>query len=161
SVAIKERSQVKQTKETISFRSRKLQERKTVASGFVGIGSYPEEMRKHLVHVVPPGPWKSAFFVLPNVGDAADIGISQVDLEIRLKKQDVTRATQVAVWKPPPAAGAPGWTGVGGTGQRSLLAFGLMDLYAQDPTLSGVKFETATQITLKNDVLRVNQSLPV
>lgn len=170
SVAIKQRSQVRSGKEVVSFRSRKQQERKTIAAGFVGIGSYPEEMRKRLVHIVPPGPWKSAFFLLPNVGDAQEIGISQVDLEVRLKKGDATHATQVAVWKPtavsPPAGASAtpvltvtgGWTGVGGTGPRSLLVFGMMDLYAQDPTLSGVRFETATQITLKNDVLRVNES---
>jgi len=160
SVAIKQRSQVRSGKEVVSFKSRKLQERKTVAAGFVGIGSYPEEMRKRLVHVVPPGPWKSAFFVLPNVGDAQEIGISQVDLEVRLKKQDATQATQVAVWKPMPTGGGA-WTGVGSTAPRSLMAFGLMDLYTQDPKLSGVKFETVAQITLKNDVLRVTQSLPV
>lgn len=156
SVAIKERKQTRSGKERISFRSRKLQERKTLASGFVGVGSYPEEMRKRLVTVVPPGPWKSAFFLLPNVGDAQEIGISQVDLEVRLKKADATHATQVAVWKP-----GGGWTGVGGTGPRSLLVFGLMDLATKDPGLTDVKFETVTQVTLKNDVLRVTESLPV
>lgn len=155
-VATKHRSLVRKGKETVSFRSRKLQERKTLASGFVGIGAYSEDIRKRLVTIVPPGPWKSAFFLLPNVGDAQEIGISQVDLEIRLRKGDSTHATQVAVWKP-----ANGWTGIGGTGPRSLLVFGLMDLYSQDPTLKDVKFDTATQVTLKNDVLRVNDSLPV
>ncbi|HEX6975610.1 MAG TPA: hypothetical protein VF147_14495 [Vicinamibacterales bacterium] len=156
SVAIKQRSQVRSGKERISFKSRKLQERKTLASGFVGIGSYPEDVRKRLVTVVPPGPWKSAYFLLPNVGDAQEIGISQVDLEIRLKKADQTHSTQVAVWKP-----ATGWAGVGSKDPRTLLAFGLMDLYTQDPTLKDVRFDTATQITLKNEVLRVNDSLPV
>jgi hypothetical protein len=156
SVSLKNRNQVKKGHETVSFRSRKLQERKTIASGFVGIGSYSEEIRKRLVTVVPPGPWKSAFFLLPNVGDAQEIGISQVDLEVRLKKGDATHSTQVAVWKP-----TGGWGGVGSTGPRSMLAFGLMDLYTADPTLKDVKFETATQVTLKNDVLRVNDSLPV
>ena len=95
--------------------------------------------------------------MLPNVGDAQEIGISQVDLELRLRKGSGTHSTQVAVWKP-----ASGWTGVGGgTAPRSLIAFGLMDLYQQDPTLANVKFETVTQITLKNDVLRVTDSLPV
>jgi hypothetical protein len=52
---------------------------------------------------------------------------------------------------------------VGSTGlvAGSLMVFPLMDLFAGDPTLSGVKFDTATQVTLKNDVLRVNDSLPV
>ena len=140
----------------MTFRSRHLQERKTIAAGFVGIGSYPEEMRRRLVTVVPPGPWKSAFFLLPNVGDAQEIGISQVDLELRLRKGNDTHSTQVAVWKP-----ANGWTGIGGAAPRSLVAFGLMDLYQKDPTLANVKFETVTQITLKNDVLRVTDTLPV
>ncbi len=157
SVSIKDRKQVKSGKERVTFRSRHLQERKTVAAGFVGIGSYPEDVRKRLVTIVPPGPWKSAFFLLPNVGDAQEIGVSQVDLEIRLKKGDETRATQVAVWTP-----AKGWSGIGATKEpRSLVAFGLMDLYAQDPKLENVKFETVTQITIKNEVMKVTDVLPV
>jgi hypothetical protein len=156
SVSIKDRKVTKKGKEKVTFRSRHLQERKTIAAGFVGIGGYPEDVRKRLVTVVPPGPWKSAFFMLPNVGDAQEVGISQVDLELRLRKGNATHATQVAVWKP-----TGGWTGIGGTGPRSLVAFGLMDLYQQDPTLANVKFETVTQITLKNDVLRVTDTLPV
>lgn len=156
SVSIKRRNQVRQGKEIVSFQSRKLQERKTIAAGFVGIGSYPEDVRKRLVTIVPPGPWKSAFFLLPNVGDAQEIGIGQVDLELRLKKGDVTHATQVAVWKP-----ATGWRGIGSADPRSLIVFGLMDLYRQDPNLSNVRFETTTQVTLKNDVLKANDSLPV
>lgn len=157
SVAIKDRKIVKKGKEKVTFRSRHLQERKTIAAGFVGIGGYPEEVRKRLVTVVPPGPWKSAFFMLPNVGDAQEIGIGQVDLELRLRKGNSTHSTQVAVWKP-----TGGWTGVGGgAAPRTLVAFGLMDLYQQDPTLANVKFETVTQITLKNDVLKVTDTLPV
>lgn len=158
SVAIKDRKVTRKGKEVVRFHSRKLQDRKTLASGFVGIGAYPEEVRKRLVTIVPPGPWKSAYFVLPNVGDAQEIGVSQVDMEIRLRSGNTTHATQVAVWKP-----ATGWRGVGGTSAepRTLIAFGLMDLYAKDPALTDVKFETATQVTLKNDVLRVTDSLPV
>lgn len=158
SVAIKDRKVTRKGKEVVRFHSRKLQDRKTLASGFVGIGAYPEEVRKRLVTIVPPGPWKSAYFVLPNVGDAQEIGVSQVDMEIRLRSGNTTHATQVAVWKP-----ATGWRGVGGTSTdaRTLIAFGLMDLYAKDPALTDVKFETATQVTLKNDVLRVTDSLPV
>ena len=158
SVAIKDRRVTKKGKETVRFISRKLQERKTLASGFVGIGAYPEDVRQRLVTIVPQGPWKSAFFVLPNVGDAQEIGISQVDLEIRLNNGGTTHATQVAVWKP-----ATGWRGIGGASAepRSLIAFGLMDLYAKDPKLKDVRFETATQVTLKNDVLRVTDTLPV
>jgi hypothetical protein len=141
----------------VTFKSRHLQERRTIAAGFVGIGGYSEEIRRRLVTVVPPGPWKSAFFILPNVGDAQEVGISQVDLELRLRTGTATHATQVAVWKP-----ANGWTGIGGgTTPRSLVVFGLMDLYQKDPTLANVKFETVSQITLKNDVLRVTDSLPV
>ena len=157
SVSIKERKQVRQGKEIVSFQSRKLQERKTIAAGFVGIGSYPEEIRKRLVAIVPPGPWKAAYFLLPNVGDAQEIGIGQVDLELRLKKGDVTHATQVAVWKP-----TGGWRGVGSADTpRSLLVFGLMDLFARDPNLSNLRFETTTQVTLKNEVLKVTDSLPI
>ena len=156
SVAIKDRKVVKKGREKVTFRSRHLQERKTIATGTLSLGVYADEVRRSHVRVVPPGPWKSAFFLLPNVGDAQEIGISQVDLELRLRKGNDTQSTQVAVWKP-----TGGWSGIGGTAPRSLVAFGLMDLYQKDPTMANVNFETITQITLKNDVLRVTDSLPV
>ncbi len=157
SVAIKDRKQVKSGKEEFRFTARKLQERKTVAAGFVGIGRYPEELRKRLVTVVPPGPWKSAFFVLPNVGDAKEIGISQVDLEIRLRQDGAIRKTQAVQWKP-----TTGWIGIESpSAPRSVVAFGLMDLYHADPKLSKVDFQTTARITLKNDVLNVSETIPV
>ncbi len=56
SVAIKDRRQVKSGKEVFRFNARVLQERKTVAAGFVGIGDYPEEVRRRLVTIVQPAP---------------------------------------------------------------------------------------------------------
>ena len=113
SVAIKDRKMVKKGKEEGDVPLRHLQERKT-SSPPASWASAPIRRRcgAGWWTVVPPGPWKSAFFVLPNVGDAQEIGISQVDLEAAgLRKGNDTHSTQVAVWKP-----ANGWTGHRGCG---------------------------------------------
>jgi hypothetical protein len=155
SVALKNQREVKRGRERITFKTRELQTRRTVAGGFVGIGRYPEDVRNRLVTIVPPGPWKSAFFLLPNVGDAQQIGIRQVDLQIRLKHRARTHLTQAVRWTPD-----GGWTGREGKA-RSTLAFGLLDLRREDPRLEAVSFESVAQITVRNDVLSITQELPL
>jgi hypothetical protein len=152
---MKDQREVKRGREKITFKAHQLQKRRTVAAGFLGIGRYPAEIRDRLVTIVPPGPWKSAFFLLPSVGDAKEVGIRQVDLQIRLKNQGTTHQTQVVRWTPD-----SGWTGRQGK-QRNVLAFGLMDLRRDDPKLEHVSFESVAQITVKNDVVSVANDLPV
>lgn len=154
SAAIKKESDVKKGRERIEFKTRALVTRKTVAGGFVGVGRYPQGVRQRLVTVVPPGPWKSAFFMLPNVGDDQKAGIRQVDLQIRLKHRGQSHQTQAVSWTP-----EGGWTGRDGK-PRKILAFGLLDLRQADPKLEGVTFESIGQITVRNDVLQVSEELP-
>ena len=154
SVTVKKESDVKKGKERIEFNSREIVTRKTVAGGFVGVGRYPQEVRQRLVTVVPPGPWKSAFFMLPNVGDDQKAGIRQVDLQIRLKHRGQSHQTQAVSWTP-----EGGWIGRDGK-PRKILAFGLLDLRQADPKLEGVTFESIGQITVRNDVLQVREELP-
>jgi hypothetical protein len=153
SVAIKDVQQVKKGKETIDFNIRMHQERKTLAGGFMGIGRYPEQLRPKLVTVVPPGPWKSAFFVLPAVGDADELGIDQVDLQIGLKHGDQIDQTQVVIWQPDDK----GWRDQNGT-SRTVLAFGLMGLGGRNADLQNVTFESRAQITIKGEVISLSQA---
>ncbi|MEM8931012.1 MAG: hypothetical protein AAGE94_07545, partial [Acidobacteriota bacterium] len=124
SVAIRDVESVKKGKEVIDFNVRQIQTRRTVAGGFLGAGRYPESVREQLVTVVPEGPWKSAFFVLPSVGDSDDLGIRQVDLEIGLTDGDDLRGSQVVVWTP-----EKGWRDRNDQ-PRSVLTFPLMGLEA-------------------------------
>jgi len=155
SVAVKDVKKVKKGTETLTFDTREVVERKTVASGFAGIGRYPEPMRNKLVTIVPPGPWRSAFFVLPAVGDAEDLGINQVDLEIGLKTGDKVRESQVVMWRP-----KEGWKDKNGQ-PRTVLVFGLMGLGAGDAPLKNASFASKAKITLKREVLEVTQQSEV
>jgi hypothetical protein len=155
SVTMKDERSVKKGRERIEFRSRQMEARKTVAGGFVGIGRYPKEVRERLVTIVPPGPWKSAFFMLPSVGDGQQAGITQVDLQVRLKHRGQPHDAQTVVWKPD-----AGWIGRDGK-PRVVLAFGLLDLRRIDPQLEGVTFESVAQITVRNDVVHVTQEFPL
>lgn len=155
SVAMKKQTQVKRGRERIEFNTRAHATRKTIAGGFMGIGRYPEAVRTRLVTVVPPGPWKSALFQLPEVGDQKEIGIRQVDLQVRLKHRGQTHETQAVRWTTD-----GGWMGPEGKTRR-ILAFGLLGLKQTDPDLKDVSFECVAQITVKNDVLKVIQELPM
>jgi hypothetical protein len=151
SVAMKDERSVKKGRERIIFRGRSILTRKTIAGGFVGVGRYPKEVRDRLVTIVPPGPWKSAFFMLPSVGDGAQAGISQVDLQVRLKYQGKPHDEQTLRWTPD-----AGWIGRDNK-PRAIVAFGLLNLRAIDPSLAGVSFESVAQITQRNDVIHVKQ----
>ncbi|MEM9555841.1 MAG: hypothetical protein AAGC60_16420 [Acidobacteriota bacterium] len=160
SVAVRDVEQVKKGKEVIDFNVRQIQTRRTVASGFLGVGRYPEEVRERLVTVVPEGPWKSAFFVLPAVGDSDELGIHQVDLEIGidLSTDDGERTihgAQVAVWTP-----EKGWRDRDGRA-RTVLTFPLMGLEARGDDLTDARFASRAQITAGRDVLRIEQSRDV
>ncbi len=153
--SLKDVKQVKKIKETINYNVRQHVERVTTASGFIGIGDYSEELQKELVTIVPPGPWQSAFFVLPAVGDNDSIGISQVDLQVGLRHKDKLYDTQVVIWR-----GGDGWRDKKGN-VRNVLAYPLMGLMADDPDATNYHFESKAKITLNNDVLELKKKLEV
>ncbi len=155
SSSIKDISQVKKGTEIIDFTVRKHQVRKSVVSGFIGIGRYSKEIKERLVSIVPLGPWQSAFFLLPNVGGSSELGITQVDLEIGLSDNEQVRQSQVVVWTPD-----GGWKDRNGK-LRTVLSFALMGLTASGFDVTKAKFKTKAQITLKREVLTVNQTMSV
>ncbi|OAD19217.1 hypothetical protein THIOM_005161, partial [Candidatus Thiomargarita nelsonii] len=153
SVAVKDFKKVKKGKETFDFSIRQHQERNTIASGFIGIGRYPSELRDRLVTIVKPGGWQSAFFVLPVVGDAEELGISQVDMQIALFHQGQRYDAQSVKWTP-----AAGWRDRNHV-SRTVVAFPLVYWYQKmgDSAMKQVKFETNTLITLGRKVLKLRQ----
>lgn len=151
-VSIKKRRDVKRGKETIRFDHRAQVERKTIAGGFIGIGRYPEAIREKLVTVVPEGPWKSAFFVLPAVGDDENLGITQVDLEIGLTDGGDMRQSQVVAWTPD-----GGWKDRRGQ-PRTVLTFPLMGLEAAGLELERARFVSRANVTVRREVLRLEQT---
>ncbi|KHD10699.1 hypothetical protein PN36_10465 [Candidatus Thiomargarita nelsonii] len=151
SVAVKDFKDVKKGKEIIDFSIRKHQERRTIASGFIGIGRYPTELRDRLVTVVEPGGWQSAFFVLPAVAD--ELGISQVDMQIALFHQGQRYDAQSVKWTP-----AAGWRDRNHV-SRTVVAFPLVYWYQKMgySAMKQVKFESNTLITLGRKVLKLRQ----
>lgn len=97
SVAIKEASSKRQGTETISFAARMHIERTTVAGGFASLKGYPDSVRNDAIIVVPPGPWKSSYFLLPNVG--TDIGIKSANLTLVLMRGTERLSTRTAHWE--------------------------------------------------------------
>ena len=154
-MALKDISQVKQGTEVINFNVRQHQTRKTLAAGFIGLGHYPEKVREEAVTVVPEGPWKSAFFVLPAVGDDEDLGITQVDLEIGLTDGNDVRQSQVVAWTPD-----DGWRDRNGN-PRTVLTFALMGVEAAGFDLDRARFQTKAQITVGREVMTLEQSRDV
>ncbi len=82
SVSVKNATKVKKGREVIDFRVQRIVERATIADGFLGIGKYPKEVQDRLVVVAEPN-FKSAYFLLPPVGDG--LGIQGIDLEVAVE----------------------------------------------------------------------------
>lgn len=84
SVAVKSVSEIRKLNETISFEQATIIERTTVAQGFIGIGNYPETIRKQLITVVNGVQNPGTYVAFPQVPQ----GIERVDLEVRLQARD-------------------------------------------------------------------------
>ncbi|MFN8344452.1 MAG: hypothetical protein U0X91_05590 [Spirosomataceae bacterium] len=153
SIKMKDIKIEKKDKQVYEFRFKQLVDRMSITGGFVGIGKYPEEIKKKLIFLVPEGRWESAFFLLPSVTDNDEIGIRQVDLQIGLKSKEKAYNTQVVVWTK-----EKGWTDKDGK-NRNVIAFPLMELAKNDAQLKNIKFDVIGNITLGNDVLRINQQV--
>ncbi|MXH35708.1 hypothetical protein [Klebsiella variicola] len=81
SVAVKSVSELRKQQETVSFEQSMIVERTTVAQGFIGIGSYPEEIQKKLVSVVDGVTNPGIYLSFPDVPQ----GVDRVDLSIQLR----------------------------------------------------------------------------
>ena len=127
-----------------------------MAGGFIGIGRYPQEVRERLVTIVPPGPWKSAFFMLPEH-----------------RRQSANRyqpggppgaaqASRAAARRARPLCGSPTQGGSGTTASLASSSRSACSICAAPtPDLAGVTFESVAQITVRNDVVHVTQEFPL
>lgn len=81
SVAVKKVSELKKLNEIISFEQATIVERTTVAQGFIGIGNYPDSVKKDLVMSVDGTINPGTYVAFPQVPQ----GIDRVDLGITLQ----------------------------------------------------------------------------
>jgi hypothetical protein len=84
SVAVKKESQLRKFNEIIEFTQQTIIERNTVAQGFIGIGNYPEDIKKQLVLTVDGTINPGTYLAFPQVPR----GIERVDLNIDLTARD-------------------------------------------------------------------------
>jgi hypothetical protein len=152
SVATKKITEVKKGKQEISFGFDKIVERQTAISGFVGIGRYPDSVKSQLITFVKPGPFTSAFLLLPSVGDAPALNISEISLQTNLEYQGSTKAVQTVRWTP-----KSGWVDKDGAA-RTVVSFPLIGLGIAE--LKQANFRQTAQIVSGLDVLQVERLAP-
>ncbi|MQU92894.1 hypothetical protein [Sinorhizobium meliloti] len=120
SVAMKKIELTKSGEETIEFNVRTIVDRKTTVEGFVGLTSYPEDVRKEAILFVKPGDWSSATFPLPTVAGAAAFQVASIDLEVTLQSAGQALEKQLVSWTQ-----EGGWKKAGRQGTVDSVAFPL------------------------------------
>lgn len=151
SVKIKDEQRIQKGKQTFDMSVRHVQTLESIASGFIGIGRYPKNIRDELVVEVAAGNWAKAYFVLPPVGE--ETGLTRVDFSVKLNTPIPQQ--QTAIWQP-----VKGWTNPRNGGKpANALAFGLLGLSKSE--IKQMSFEENFQLTRGGDVLRVQSTRDV
>jgi hypothetical protein len=150
---------------TFNMTQRLIADRSSVCGGFIGLGAYPESVRNELITILPEGNWQSAYFPLPDAGDASSCGVSTIDLTIGI----VDKAGKAI--KEAPRSQTSKWTAATGVWKRGTeeivaLNFPMMSLYNKFKTaVKTLKFSVDMQITYlrgnKTVVYKNRQLLPV
>ena len=92
--------------------------------------------------------------MLPPVGDSEDLGIQQVDLQVKLRFSDQTHPSEIVTWKP-----QKGWTDINAN-PRTVIPFALTGLGIPDNKLDDVRFESKFKITTSRDVFEISRVEP-
>ena len=152
SVKLVDMKTIRKGKVEIDLNKRNLEIRKSIVSGLIGIGSYPEKLRSELVQAlnVEHG-WPAAYFSLPVIGD--DIGIKNVNLEVKLLGSK--SPSQSARWEP-----ATGWRNPKNAEKvRNVLAFSLIGIPESDK--KKLHFTTDMAIARGANLVNVSMKTPV
>ncbi len=147
--------------EEFTWTERKIVERKTIAGGFIGVGQYPDDIKKTIAQFVPGFNWQTAHFILPEPGNQPEL--SQVTIKTELLKNGVSVASRTALWSP-----AASWKSIPGNRPVSNLDFAIAPYLNSGSTPSDLKFKTTTtllqagkQLVLESVQDLVNGGIPV
>jgi hypothetical protein len=151
SVAIKDVTKRKSGTEVWQMTNQAIVERKTIAQGFIGIGRFSEGTRNRLVTTVSGTDFSSAFFMLPSPAVAADLGVSQIDLQVQLVDNNQAVESQVVSWTP-----GGQWKDVNQR-PRTTLAFGLAGLNAAGG-LQNAEFRSKLVLTTSTQSVTINST---
>lgn len=155
SVATKSETDRKHGTEDYDFHVQNVEERKTVASGFVGIGKYPKEVQDRLVFN-SVGTFKRAFFLLPSVEDVDQMGIRQVELKVNFRTgmRSLLDNPKTVIW----TAAQQSWSD--GSDVLKIIPFGLGGYGLTEEQIKQIKFVESIRISLKNgSPLEYNESV--
>ena len=100
-VTMREVTQVRKGSETFEFNESVIVERKTACGTFIGINSYPENVKKALIRAMPLDSWASAFLLLPGVENTPELHISSVNMTANVvdaKGNSVETLSDTARW---------------------------------------------------------------
>lgn len=89
SVSVKQVSNLKKMRETISFEQATIVERTTVAQGFIGIGNYSDAIKNQLLLVVDGTINPGTYVAFPQVPQ----GVDRVDLDVNLRARESSFAS--------------------------------------------------------------------
>lgn len=128
SFSLKSVEKVKKGHTTYSMDRQFIVARQTIAGGLIGIGNYSKEIQDKLITVMPHGNWASAWYSLPDVGSAEDIGVTEVSVTVNVvdnKGKAIAKVPQQnAKWTPKTGS----WVDAK-KNERNSLVFALADVY--------------------------------
>ena len=151
------KEKVKNINEEIDFTSSKTIEQLIVTSGFIGIGRYPKRVRNTLINLIPLGPWKTALFNLPPVGDSKILKIDHVDLQIGLLYHGELYNVQQFTWNP-----YKGWRDLNGKSRNSIFfPLGSLEQKFKDYNFKNLKFQKSFNIIQGNNVVKFTHTQDV
>lgn len=82
SFALKDAKLVKKGKFTYTYDRQAIVDRKSSFGGPIGIGNFDASIRKECMTVLPEGHWESAYYYLPEVGNAEALGFKQMNISV-------------------------------------------------------------------------------
>jgi len=127
-VKLREFKQIKKGSETFIFNQSVVAERKTSCGAFIGINSYPENVKSKLVSTFFSGSWASAYLLLPVVDTNPELGIKSVTMRAEVvdsEGRQVSELTDIARWS---VAEPFSWKNVDGL-ETGSLKFPLLALF--------------------------------
>ncbi|HQG29648.1 MAG TPA: hypothetical protein PLY73_13935, partial [Candidatus Ozemobacteraceae bacterium] len=100
--ALKSVEKVKKGKTVISMNRQQIMKRQTAVGGVITLANWPKDVQDKCVITMPAGNWASAWYSLPDVGDAGAVGITEVAVTVKVLdpagKPVAKCPTQMAKW---------------------------------------------------------------
>ncbi|HEY9070986.1 MAG TPA: hypothetical protein VIV61_12080 [Candidatus Ozemobacteraceae bacterium] len=84
SFSLKSVEKVKKGKTVISMNRQQIMKRQTAVGGLITIANWPKDVKDKCVITMPAGNWASAWYSLPDVGDASSIGVTEVSVQVKV-----------------------------------------------------------------------------